>query len=64
MSGVTEEGVRFILTEARVIIQFINAIAAGIVNKIERKEKGGYEINIADGREVVDIIPPASCFRG
>uniref|UniRef100_A0A803N8S8 Cytochrome f n=1 Tax=Chenopodium quinoa TaxID=63459 RepID=A0A803N8S8_CHEQI len=33
----------------------------GIVKKIVRKEKGGYEINIADasdGREVVDIIPP------
>uniref|UniRef100_A0A803L3N7 Cytochrome f n=1 Tax=Chenopodium quinoa TaxID=63459 RepID=A0A803L3N7_CHEQI len=38
-----------------------NATTAGIVKKIVRKEKGGYEINIADasdGREVVDIIPP------
>ncbi|KAL8523772.1 hypothetical protein ACS0TY_013659 [Phlomoides rotata] len=34
---------------------------AGIVSKIIRKEKGGYEITItdpSDGREVVDIIPP------
>nr|YP_009769689.1 cytochrome f [Mirbelia oxylobioides]QIT00391.1 cytochrome f [Mirbelia oxylobioides] len=38
-----------------------NATAAGIVNKIIRKEKGGYEITIvdaSDGREVIDIIPP------
>uniref|UniRef100_A0A803M601 Cytochrome f n=1 Tax=Chenopodium quinoa TaxID=63459 RepID=A0A803M601_CHEQI len=38
-----------------------NATTAGIVKKIVRKGKGGYEINIADasdGREVVDIISP------
>ncbi|KAK7234030.1 hypothetical protein RIF29_47209 [Crotalaria pallida] len=38
-----------------------NATAAGIVKKIIRKEKGGYEINIvdaSDGREIIDIIPP------
>nr|YP_010987988.1 cytochrome f [Swertia banzragczii]WON66511.1 cytochrome f [Swertia banzragczii] len=37
-----------------------NATTAGIVSKITRKEKGGYEINItnADGRQVVNIIPP------
>ena len=38
-----------------------NATAAGIVKKIIRKEKGGYEITIvdaSDGREVIDIIPP------
>lgn len=38
-----------------------NATASGIVSKIVRKEKGGYEINIADasdGRVIVDIIPP------
>ncbi|KAF8380673.1 hypothetical protein HHK36_028163 [Tetracentron sinense] len=38
-----------------------NATAAGIVSKIVRKEKGGYEISIADasdGHQVVDIIPP------
>ncbi|KAF7117208.1 hypothetical protein RHSIM_RhsimPtG0003100 (chloroplast) [Rhododendron simsii] len=38
-----------------------NAPAAGIVSKIIRKEKGGYEITIADasdGRQVIDIIPP------
>nr|YP_010279040.1 cytochrome f [Hepatica falconeri]UKG19380.1 cytochrome f [Hepatica falconeri] len=38
-----------------------NATASGIVSKIVRKEKGGYEINIADasdGHVVVDIIPP------
>ncbi|KAJ8419203.1 LOW QUALITY PROTEIN: hypothetical protein Cgig2_032357 (chloroplast) [Carnegiea gigantea] len=38
-----------------------NATAAGIVKKIFRKEKGGYEITIvdaSDGREVVDVIPP------
>ncbi|KAF4396259.1 hypothetical protein F8388_019805 [Cannabis sativa] len=40
-----------------------NATAAGIVSKIIRKEKGGYEITIveaSDGRQVVDIIPPGS----
>ncbi|RWR98295.1 cytochrome f chloroplast [Cinnamomum micranthum f. kanehirae] len=38
-----------------------NATAAGIVSRIVRKEKGGYEISIADasdGHQVVDIIPP------
>nr|YP_010947794.1 cytochrome f [Oplopanax japonicus]YP_011031575.1 cytochrome f [Oplopanax elatus]QIQ27028.1 cytochrome f [Oplopanax horridus]WMH04810.1 cytochrome f [Oplopanax japonicus]WMH04897.1 cytochrome f [Oplopanax japonicus]WMH05071.1 cytochrome f [Oplopanax japonicus]WMH05332.1 cytochrome f [Oplopanax japonicus] len=38
-----------------------NATAAGIVDKIIRKEKRGYEITItdaSDGRQVVDIIPP------
>ncbi|WJX51533.1 hypothetical protein P8452_37721 [Trifolium repens] len=38
-----------------------NATATGIVNKIIRKEKGGYEITIvapSDGREVIDVIPP------
>ncbi|KAG8363838.1 hypothetical protein BUALT_Bualt19G0063900 [Buddleja alternifolia] len=38
-----------------------NATGAGIVSKIIRKEKGGYEITItdpSDGRQVVDIIPP------
>ncbi|XP_038896628.1 LOW QUALITY PROTEIN: cytochrome f-like [Benincasa hispida] len=38
-----------------------NATAVGIVSKIIRKEKGGYEITIVDaanGRQVVDIIPP------
>nr|GME05849.1 cytochrome F [Ipomoea batatas] len=38
-----------------------NATAAGIVSKIIRKEKGGYEITItdaSDSRQVVDIIPP------
>ncbi|KAH0646292.1 hypothetical protein KY290_009437 [Solanum tuberosum] len=38
-----------------------NATAAGIVSKIIRKDKGGYEITItdaSDGRQVVDIIPP------
>ncbi|XP_060958319.1 cytochrome f-like [Cannabis sativa] len=38
-----------------------NATAAGIVSKIIRKEKGGYEITIveaSDGRQVVDFIPP------
>ncbi|GJR29179.1 acetyl-CoA carboxylase beta subunit [Tanacetum coccineum] len=38
-----------------------NATASGIVSKILRKEKGGYEITIvdaSDGRQVVDIIPP------
>nr|GEV06039.1 photosystem I assembly protein Ycf4, chloroplastic [Tanacetum cinerariifolium] len=36
-------------------------LPSGIVSKILRKEKGGYEITIADasdGRQVVDIIPP------
>ncbi|KAI3851450.1 hypothetical protein MKX03_013063 [Papaver bracteatum] len=40
-----------------------NATSAGIVSKIVRKEKGGYEISIADtsdGHQVVDIIPPGS----
>nr|QFV20040.1 cytochrome f [Taxillus thibetensis] len=38
-----------------------NATATGIVSRIVRKEKGGYEISIvdtSDGRQVVDIIPP------
>nr|YP_010718715.1 cytochrome f [Lemna turionifera]WDQ44317.1 cytochrome f [Lemna turionifera] len=38
-----------------------NATSAGVVSKIVRKEKKGYEIVItdpSDGREVVDIIPP------
>ncbi|KAF6164330.1 hypothetical protein GIB67_029213 [Kingdonia uniflora] len=38
-----------------------NATTAGIVSKIIHKEKGGYEITIADasnGRQVVYIIPP------
>ncbi|KAG9438664.1 hypothetical protein H6P81_021384 [Aristolochia fimbriata] len=38
-----------------------NATAAGIVNRIVRKEKGGYEITIvdaSDGHQVVDIVPP------
>ncbi|EPS74272.1 apocytochrome f [Genlisea aurea] len=38
-----------------------NATGAGIVSKILRKEKGGYEISItdpSDGRQVLDIIPP------
>nr|CAI2546872.1 cytochrome f [Spirodela intermedia] len=38
-----------------------NATSAGVVSKIVRKEKKGYEITItdpSDGREVVDIIPP------
>nr|YP_010145029.1 cytochrome f [Elsholtzia densa]QQL92433.1 cytochrome f [Elsholtzia densa]QVL24902.1 cytochrome f [Elsholtzia densa]QWV61541.1 cytochrome f [Elsholtzia densa var. ianthina]WCH61685.1 cytochrome f [Elsholtzia densa] len=38
-----------------------NATGVGIVSKIIRKEKGGYEITItdpSDGRQVVDIIPP------
>nr|QXI83810.1 cytochrome f [Gentiana terglouensis]QXI86253.1 cytochrome f [Gentiana bavarica] len=37
-----------------------NATTGGIVSKIIRKEKGGYEINItnADGRQVLNIIPP------
>ncbi|MBO0186013.1 hypothetical protein J0683_24360, partial [Vibrio parahaemolyticus] len=37
-----------------------NATAGGIISKILRKEKGGYEITIVDasnGREVIDIIP-------
>ncbi|KAJ4699865.1 Cytochrome f, partial [Melia azedarach] len=43
-----------------------NATAAGVVNKIIRKAKGGYEITITDasnGREVVDIIPPGPELR-
>jgi apocytochrome f len=43
------------------------ATAAGIVSKIIRKEKGGYEINIvdaSDGRQVVDIIPPGPELLG
>ena len=43
-----------------------NATSAGIVSKIIRKEKGGYEITITDasnGREVVDIIPPGPELR-
>nr|YP_010238697.1 cytochrome f [Marathrum utile]UCU20297.1 cytochrome f [Marathrum utile] len=38
-----------------------NATAAGVLTKILRKEKGGYEITITDaveGRQVIDIIPP------
>nr|WAP90977.1 cytochrome f [Peraxilla colensoi]WAP91145.1 cytochrome f [Peraxilla colensoi] len=38
-----------------------NATATGIVSRIIRKERGGYEITIvdtSDGRQVVDIIPP------
>ncbi|KAI3840759.1 hypothetical protein MKX03_006495, partial [Papaver bracteatum] len=38
-----------------------NATSAGIVSKIVRKEKWGYEISIADtsdDQQVVDIIPP------
>nr|AYA54453.1 cytochrome f [Hylodesmum podocarpum subsp. podocarpum]QJQ78447.1 cytochrome f [Hylodesmum podocarpum] len=38
-----------------------NATATGIIKKIIRKEKRGYEITIVDaldGREVIDIIPP------
>nr|YP_009239077.1 cytochrome f [Monsonia emarginata]AKF42925.1 cytochrome f [Monsonia emarginata]AML26901.1 cytochrome f [Monsonia emarginata] len=36
-----------------------NATTTGIVSKIIRKERGGYEISIAaDGRQVVDSIPP------
>ncbi|KAF3632622.1 Cytochrome f [Capsicum annuum] len=38
-----------------------NATAAGIVSKIIRKDKGGYEItktDASDGCQVVDIIPP------
>ncbi|KAM0002176.1 putative cytochrome f, rudiment single hybrid, cytochrome f large domain-containing protein [Helianthus debilis subsp. tardiflorus] len=37
-----------------------NATASGIVSKILRKKRGGYEITIADasdGRQVVDNIP-------
>ena len=37
-----------------------NATTMGVVSKIVRKEKKGYEIIIidpSDGREVVDIIP-------
>lgn len=38
-----------------------NASTTGKINKILRKEKGGFEIvinDISDGHEVVDIIPP------
>jgi len=38
-----------------------NASTTGKINKILRREKGGYEIiinDILDGHEVVDIIPP------
>ncbi|CAM6031815.1 unnamed protein product [Sphagnum tenellum] len=38
-----------------------NASITGKINKILRKEKGGYEIvmtDISDGHEVIDIIPP------
>lgn len=38
-----------------------NATATGIIKKIIRKEKGGYEITIldaSDGHELIDIIPP------
>nr|YP_010474859.1 cytochrome f [Corydalis decumbens]UVH69146.1 cytochrome f [Corydalis decumbens] len=38
-----------------------NATAGGIISKIIRKEKGGYEITIVDaldGHQEVDIIPP------
>ncbi|URD86918.1 hypothetical protein MUK42_26609, partial [Musa troglodytarum] len=38
-----------------------NATSVGIVSRIVRKEKGGYEITIVDvsyGHQVVDIIPP------
>jgi apocytochrome f len=37
-----------------------NISATGKVNKIIRKEKGGYEItidNASDGRQVIDIVP-------
>nr|YP_010273547.1 cytochrome f [Cuscuta japonica]AZL92849.1 PetA [Cuscuta japonica]UKO31955.1 cytochrome f [Cuscuta japonica]ULQ63850.1 cytochrome f [Cuscuta japonica]UNB15506.1 cytochrome f [Cuscuta japonica]WCF05593.1 cytochrome f [Cuscuta japonica] len=40
---------------------FYSATAAGIVSKIIRKEKGGYEITItdaSDSHQVVEIIPP------
>jgi apocytochrome f len=38
-----------------------NATSAGIVSKIVRKEKGGYEITVVDaldGHPSVDVIPP------
>nr|YP_010194409.1 PetA [Pallavicinia lyellii]QZZ24685.1 PetA [Pallavicinia lyellii]QZZ24769.1 PetA [Pallavicinia lyellii] len=38
-----------------------NASATGKINRILRKEKGGYEIaidDVSDGHEVVDILPP------
>jgi apocytochrome f len=38
-----------------------NASVTGKINKILRREKGGYEIvmnDISDGHEVIDIIPP------
>ncbi|KAL3610705.1 hypothetical protein D5086_001725 [Populus alba] len=42
-----------------------NATTAGIVSKIIRKEKGGYEITITDapeGRQVIDSIPQDQNF--
>ncbi|KAI3905933.1 hypothetical protein MKW92_052658, partial [Papaver armeniacum] len=57
----TEVGVRFIPMGVRVTIQSIMLHQRGIISKIVRKEKGGYEISIADtsyGHQVVDIIPP------
>ncbi|KAG6467076.1 hypothetical protein ZIOFF_075122 [Zingiber officinale] len=38
-----------------------NATSAGVVSRIVRKEKGGYEITVvdpSDGHQVVDIVPP------
>nr|NP_777426.1 cytochrome f [Anthoceros angustus]Q85AR2.1 RecName: Full=Cytochrome f; Flags: Precursor [Anthoceros angustus]BAC55362.1 cytochrome f [Anthoceros angustus]BAC55458.1 cytochrome f [Anthoceros angustus] len=38
-----------------------NASTTGIIKKVLRKEKGGYEIiidNTLDGRQVIDIVPP------
>uniref|UniRef100_A0AAT9UTA3 Cytochrome f n=1 Tax=Pallavicinia longispina TaxID=280536 RepID=A0AAT9UTA3_9MARC len=38
-----------------------NASVTGKINRILRKEKGGYEIaidDVSDGHEVVDIVPP------
>jgi apocytochrome f len=38
-----------------------NASATGKMNKILRKEKGGYQItidNASDGYQVIDIVPP------
>ncbi|KAK4343821.1 hypothetical protein RND71_036915 [Anisodus tanguticus] len=55
------EGVRFIPTASKSKNTVSNATAAGIVSKIIRKDKGGYDISItdaSDGRQVVDIIPP------
>ncbi|THG00580.1 hypothetical protein TEA_001459 [Camellia sinensis var. sinensis] len=45
----------------QVLANVYNATSAGIVSRIVRKEKGGYEITIvdaSDGHQVVDIIPP------